>query len=391
MKFTDYQNRARRTDKFKNLAVSTLGLAYEAGSVLNTFQTNKIMGGAFTAYKQQLTEELGDCLWYLASTASIFRFSLKDIAHDSILRSQEIFGKHTGKKFSGRLNRDPNDIKYYCSWVTRTDIKRDSLVSVLGLIGEVGSICTVTKKIFRESCGYDVYEDDMKKELADCLWYISSIAINNNLKMRNVAEENLKVTRSRWLDTGDSVTDENYDEDEQFPRKFTVVFKEKKIGDTLTQTLMQVNGINIGDRLTDNSYVDDGYRYHDVFHLAYAGILGWSPVLRALFKRKRKSKPSIDEIEDGARATIVEEVISLLVYNHAKQFNYFEGASHVDDSILRSIQNMCQDLEVNICTAKRWEHAILRGYEVFRLLRKNRGGVVMVDLNKKEILYVRTL
>ena len=46
----------------------------------------------------------------------------------------------------------------------------------------------------------------------------------------------------------------------------------------------------------------DGYRYHDIFHIANAVFLGWSPVVRALLRCKRKSQPHIDENEDGARA-----------------------------------------------------------------------------------------
>ena len=51
-----------------------------------------------------------------------------------------------------------------------------------------------------------------------------------------------------------------------------------------------MSGEKIGDELTDNAYKDDGYRFHDVFHSAYVAILGWSPVIRKLLKRKRKSK-----------------------------------------------------------------------------------------------------
>ncbi len=81
-----------------------------------------------------------------------------------------------------------------------------------------------------------------------------------------------------------------------------MVFKEKTI-EGKSYVIQQCTGINIGDRLTDNRLEPDDYRFHDVFHLAYAAILGWSPVLRALFKVKRKSCPKIDENQDGARAT----------------------------------------------------------------------------------------
>ena len=64
----------------------------------------------------------------------------------------------------------------------------------------------------------------------------------------------------------------------------------------------QCNGVNTGDRLTDNALEPDDYRFHDVFHYAYAAVLTWSPVTRSLLRLKRKSKPKLDEVEDGALA-----------------------------------------------------------------------------------------
>ena len=52
-----------------------------------------------------------------------------------------------------------------------------------------------------------------------------------------------------------------------------------------------VDGKPFGAELTDNAYDPDGYRFHDVFHFAYAAVLGWSPITRALLRRKRKSQP----------------------------------------------------------------------------------------------------
>jgi hypothetical protein len=71
--------------------------------------------------------------------------------------------------------------------------------------------------------------------------------------------------------------------------------------------LQRCNGVLIGDRLSDNVAHADDYRFHDVFHYAYAAVLGWSPVTRALFRLRRKSDPAIDEAQDGARAVLIEE------------------------------------------------------------------------------------
>ena len=62
---------------------------------------------------------------------------------------------------------------------------------------------------------------------------------------------------------------------------------------------MDVDGVRTGNPLRDNNYVDDGYRFHDVFHLAHMAHLGWSPVHRALMGRRRLSDPRTAQIQDG--------------------------------------------------------------------------------------------
>jgi hypothetical protein len=63
-----------------------------------------------------------------------------------------------------------------------------------------------------------------------------------------------------------------FDEDslpyEQLPRQFEIKFLERNIrGKKIV--IQQLNGVNIGDPITDNRQDGDGYRFHDVFHLAY--------------------------------------------------------------------------------------------------------------------------
>ena len=77
-------------------------------------------------------------------------------------------------------------------------------------------------------------------------------------------------------------------------------------------------------------------RFHDVFHLANAAILHWSPVFRALIRQKRKSDPKIDEVEDGGRATVVEEGLTAWIFSYAKGLNFFEGH---DFAFLRSTED----------------------------------------------------
>jgi hypothetical protein len=165
-----------------------------------------------------------------------------------------------------------------------------------------------------------------------------------------------------------------------------VVFRERQVGGT-TYAFQSVKGINVGDRLTDNSAGGDDYRFHDVFHLAFAAILGWSPVLRALLKLKRKSVGAIDEQQDGARAIITEEGIANWIFAHGLRHGAFEQVDSLDFALLKTVRAMVQGYEVDNRPLWMWEEAVLRGFAVFRALKRHRGGVVTIDLVARTIDY----
>jgi hypothetical protein len=181
--------------------------------------------------------------------------------------------------------------------------------------------------------------------------------------------------------------DKNCESEEQIPRQFTVSFKEIGSGDKGEVRVIFNDTIQVGDIINDNSYKNDFYRYHDIFHYSFATLLGWSPCTRAMMKRKRKSDHLLDEIEDGARATITEEALSMIIFNEAKRKNYFENTVRISKGTLTIIKEMTENFEVKARTAKEWEQAILKAYEIFRLLIKNKGGKVEFDAFSKKINY----
>lgn len=150
---------------------------------------------------------------------------------------------------------------------------------------------------------------------------------------------------------------------------------------------LRFNGEPLGDSLTDNAYEEDGYRYHDIFHLAYAAVLGWSPVIRKLMGRKRKSDPKTDEIEDGGRATAIEEGISALVFDYARNHSYLDNVHHVDFETLRIIKQLTRHLEIAECSEREWQDAILQGLEVWRQFRQHRRGVLVGNLQQRTIAF----
>ena len=127
--------------------------------------------------------------------------------------------------------------------------------------------------------------------------------------------------------------------------------------------------------------------FDDIFHYAYAAILGWSPVTRALFKLKRKSDPKLDENQDGARAILIEEGISTMVFNYAKNLRYFDGVQRGDLSfeLLKTVRDFVNGYEVDSAPLWLWEEAILAGFKCFRFLKEHKRGMVTLDMKKRRI------
>lgn len=174
---------------------------------------------------------------------------------------------------------------------------------------------------------------------------------------------------------------------EQLPRSFTIDFETiENNGKTLTK--ITYGNQQVGDFIDNNSRENDNYRFHDVFHYTFAAVLGWSPCSRAMMKRKRKSNLDIDQFEDGARATITEEAISLMVFNYAKKRNLLTSDNNIESDILDFIKDFTSPFEVSIRTKGDWEEAILLGYSLFRNLVENDGGSIHFDMNNKKAQFL---
>ena len=211
--------------------------------------------------------------------------------------------------------------------VSTTRSEAESIVSMvvplLGLAGETGELLSEYKKQLRDGEAHLFFKDRIKEELGDLLWYVANVATKFGLQLDEIARENLRKTSERWgdVDTSSIIFDSDFPENESLPRVFEIELSEVSV-DGRTKIRSCFNGIKIGDDLTDNADDPDGYRFHDVFHLAYVAVLGWSPVIRKLLRRKRKSAPQIDEVQDGGRAQVIDEGISALVFDYAKKHNW---------------------------------------------------------------------
>ena len=272
----------------------------------------------------------------------------------------------------------------------KPDSSNDALVmSLLGLVGEAGSLLAEYKKRMRDGAAHQGFRSDVGEELGDLLWYIANIATKCGLSLGQLAQQNIEKTRARWLPPNQPAPpfDEERRENEQLPRQFEYTFEYRDVKGKQKVVMVDSEGNDVGNPLTDNAYVDDGYRFHDVIHLAHAAVLGWSPVLRHLLKRKRKTTDKTDEVEDGGRAQVIEEAVAAATYEYAARHEFL-NVGRVDWNLLRTIKRLTSHLEVKARTEAEWECSILIAFDVWRRVRENDGGSIRGNLITRTLEFI---
>lgn len=140
---------------------------------------------------------------------------------------------------------------------------------------------------------------------------------------------------------------------------------------------LTVDGVPVGDPLTDRGWSETGYRWHDALHLAHVVCLGWSPTFRALAGLRRRSRPRIDHIEDGGRAIVADEAIAWATFCYARAHHWLpDGPPAV---LLDRIVEMTYALEVARCTRPQWGNAVTAGLRCMRSLWDHGGGTLLGD------------
>lgn len=207
------------------------------------------------------------------------------------------------------------DLDTYQELASRTDRnpatdEKGMMIPLLGLAGEAGELLTEYKKFLRDGESHVLFKERFAEELGDLLWYLTNVATKFSLRLTEIAQNNLTKCEQRWAKSLAEVPpfDEGYPDNERLPRQFQIDFNTIHDADDKPRMKAYYKGKQFGNDLTDNAYEHDGYRFHDVLHLAFAAALGWSPITRSLLERKRRSKPEVDEVEDGGRAKAIAGV-----------------------------------------------------------------------------------
>lgn len=111
--------------------------------------------------------------------------------------------------------------------------------------------------------------------------------------------------------------------------------------------------------------------------------------------RKRKYDLAIDEVEDGARAQIVEEAVVKFIHSEGVRIARERGAApgeplirdkdEISFAFLGLLRGMVEGLEAARNRDWKWEEAILAGHRLFAQLSSAQAGEIRLDLDLRVI------
>lgn len=372
----DYARQAALTDQRKGkqaLSFSLLGIFGETGSLLSEAKKKQRDKASYLGYADAVAEELGDVLWYLASIARRGRIRLSAIADDALDGASAPHAANAELTFHAL---QPAHIQLAKEPTERFEHALLALAAETGLLMHDYQLGTLRDRA------------RLAERLAAVMCRLIQAANDSGVTLEAAAIKNRHKIFDRWPQdrTYPEPFDAAMEPEEKLPRRMTIDVYERKVRKQVF-VFQRSNGVFVGDRLTDNAIEPDDYRFHDVFHYAHVAVLGWSPVIRALLRLKRKSDPKLDEAEDGARAILIEEGVTSWLFGQAQQLRFFEGVKRggLPLDMLKHVRQFVAGYESERCPLWLWEEAILQGYEAFRFLKKHRRGRIQIDFAARRL------
>lgn len=360
---SSYVKLVEETNKFtsdKALFGAQMGLFSEVGSLVSLLKKKLLNNDSNDHSNELVIEEMGDIFWYFTLITIVESVDLYELTGDT-----EPYDSHGSAIVISGIKNQP-----FVKVKSNKNLKDTEL-----LFSELISHTTSLSK-----------ETTLEK-VKDFLTIYSEVMSFLNLDLLNIVENNTFKIRNRFVPIGELNLpllsfDSNFSKDEQLPVDFEVHIVEKPNG----KAYLKWNDVFIGSALNDNHQENDNYKYHDVFHLAFAAILHWSPTFRALIKHKRKSDPSIDETQDSGRPIVIEEGLSAWLFSISKQRGIdFTKESSISYDLLKTIQIFIRGYEVEKCPLQLWVKAIIQGYTVFNQVVANKGGIIVGNRRERTL------
>lgn len=295
MQVAEYDAFVRQTNQFadkpkpEQRGIALYGLVGEIGSLVGAIKKKILAEDGETVWDQpneEIQEELGDAIWYCMASGQIISDPPIDILVSDIknLRLEVGNNNDRAKLIASVLDHSKrqafleaaehfppkpdycfDDYQQLAFNTARTD-GRVLLEVCLALLWQLGAeLLRSSLPEIEKSLNKNVADRRPDIILGEIAWHLSAIASLYHVSLDEVAAANCKKVRFRQ-ERGQPTPlhDEEWKPQEQFPRQFDVAFVQ--VADDRSR--MYFAGKPLGDDLTDNFYDDDGYRFHDVIHLA---------------------------------------------------------------------------------------------------------------------------
>lgn len=409
-------------------------------------------------------EELGDLLWYMVLLLRNIDYLLQSVAGNDCRTEFDLgaiycdFLKVEASRRGQSLRAPTSDMSIKELSDIAKNLRggtecidpaalvamvRNALAAIARAVGEIANTASGLYPANRGElniAGHDVADQDeielldsgqFEHHLGSVLWDIDLIASLVEHDLAEIAAWNIDRARNHhgeFDDTEPAQYNEGLDERYQFPQQMTFELMEvlKTENSSLVSTqqgaeryvrIVKIGLIGddrddryfIGDPLDDNARVEDGYRFHDVFHLAHATVLGWSPLLRRLLDAKRRGQHHkdgsrygasyYDQVQDGARAIFTEESLAALVFRSVEvpsedgSDGYFD-CRRLDAELFRIVKHMVRGLEVEDQSIVVWRHAYERAFRIIEQLKESsriigeRDGQELHDGSEYSVGYI---
>ena len=383
--------------------IATLGLVGEIGSVLAALKKDMLAPPGRDAAERilvrgELREQIGDAIWYAIMLAqrledpraeNIFKSDI-DMLHRQISgrtrndrRVQEELGDERCVEFLAaagpyRKLRTPTVDAYQKVAFINPSNRGGSATQCLCCRSSQQLAAQLSRDFLPNTemvLNHEVRPKDPVNALGEIMWHLSALSSLYGLTLSDILSLTQEKARFRNPQNETGPRHESKNPNERFPDCFEVHFV--NMGDAQSNMFWVENEriiAQLGDTLTDNDYDGDGYRFHDVMHVAFAVHLGWSPNLRAFMGRKRRSQKATDQVEDGGRAKILEEAVILEIHLRAEELEkYFREARKATPGspynypdattfgFVRRLHELCDGHEVYRNPKQDWERAIREG------------------------------
>jgi NTP pyrophosphatase (non-canonical NTP hydrolase) len=429
MNVSGYHEFVRSTDQYAHRSpedrwlIALYGVVGEIGSVGSAIKKSVLGENGNQQWNRpndEVLEEIGDAIWYCFSLAQIANNgqSFNVLMSDLQELQREISGSdHRANTIRATLDA-ANKMAFLTAYAARPQTpdltfdeyqeiafltartKGRELIGVcLAVLWQLGAeLLRKTLPAIELSLNQNVADRSVNVVLGEIAWHLSAVASVLELSLNDVIAKNIeKVNFRANRDNPTPHHDDDREDFERLPRRFEISFVTVRKG----ETRMYFRGKKLGDDLDNNYRQDDGYRFHDVMHLANVAHLGWSPVLRALMGKKRKSRDDqVDAVEDGARARIVEELVLKAIHSEgtrlANEANRcpadgpaptFPARGVITFRLLKNLRDYVVGHEVWKNQYWEWEDAIFDGSAIYHRLRLEQQGTVTVDMDARKIEY----